>query len=151
MMKNDAEYMRKIGEKTRFQKGEKQRAISRMGGIAAAKNRAEKRELKAELDKMVALPMKKGKIDDAADFDYIDKDKIESSNLNIQQKLLLRLINDALKGNMRAMEQIFRIMGVNDNLQVNANVQVDDNKEIVRIAKLMETDKDFQKKLLGEE
>lgn len=122
-----------------------------MGGIAAAKNRAKKRELKAELDKMVALPMKKGKIDDVADFDYIDKDKIESSNLNIQQKLLLRLINDALKGNMRAMEQIFKIMGVNDNLMVNANVQVDDNKEIVRIAKLMETDKDFQKKLLGEE
>ena len=83
----------------------------RNGGRASVKARRERRRFEETLRIMLTLPTKQGKVTDAAKLKTLSKDELEAANLTVQDKIVVRLINEAMKGNTKAYEAIRDQMG----------------------------------------
>lgn len=83
----------------------------RKGGKASGKARRERRRFEETLRIMLTLPTKHGKVTDAAKLKTLSKDELEAANLTVQDKIVVRLINEAMKGNTKAYEAIRDQMG----------------------------------------
>ena len=83
----------------------------RKGGKASGKARRERRRFEETLRIMLTLPTKQGKVTDAAKLKTLSKDELEAANLTVQDKIAVRLINEAMKGNTKAYEAIRDQMG----------------------------------------
>lgn len=83
----------------------------RKGGKASGKARRERRRFEETLRIMLTLPSKQGKVTDAAKLKTLSKDELEAANLTVQDKIVVRLINEAMKGNTKAYEAIRDQMG----------------------------------------
>ena len=83
----------------------------RNGGRASVKARRERRRFEETLRIMLTLPTKQGKVTDAAKLKTLSKDELEAANLTVQDKRVVRLINEAMKGNTKAYEAIRDQMG----------------------------------------
>ena len=83
----------------------------RNGGRASVKARRERRRFEETLRIMLTLPTKQGKVTDAAKLKTLSKDELEAANLTVQDRIVVRLINEAMKGNTKAYEAIRDQMG----------------------------------------
>lgn len=83
----------------------------RKGGKASGKARRERRRFEETLRIMLTLPTKEGKVTDAAKLKTLSKDELEAANLTVQDKIAVRLINEAMKGSVKAYEAIRDQMG----------------------------------------
>lgn len=101
----------------------------RNGGRASVKARRERRRFEETLRIMLTLPTKQGKVTDAAKLKTLSKDELEAANLTVQDKIVVRLINEAMKGNTKAYEAIRDQMGEKptdrQEVTVNGSVAVD--------------------------
>lgn len=87
------------------------------GGKASGKARRERRRFEETLRIMLTLPTKQGKVTDAAKLRTLSKDELESANLTVQDKIVVRLINEAMRGNTKAYEIIRDTIGEDANQQ----------------------------------
>ncbi len=83
----------------------------RKGGKASGKARRERRRFEETLRIMLTLPSKQGKVTDAAKLKTLSKDELEAANLTVQDKIVVRLINEAMRGSVKAYEAIRDQMG----------------------------------------
>ena len=83
----------------------------RKGGKASGKARRERRRFEETLRIMLTLPTKQGKVTDAAKLKTLSKDELEAATLTVQDRIVVRLINEAMKGNTKAYEAIRDQMG----------------------------------------
>lgn len=82
--------------------------LSRRGGVASAENRRNQKQIRELLERLLALPTGQGKLYDINKIKSI-KD-FENKNIDVITAILLSLIMQAIKGNVRATELIFEIL-----------------------------------------
>lgn len=102
-----------------------QREIAQKGGKASGVARREKKALKTTLEMLLSMPLEDGKLED------VDKIKslasMEDKNISVQEAIVLKALQRALNGDIKAFKAIADIMnqGVSesDTSQANANRQ----------------------------
>ena len=85
-----------------------QREIARKGGKASGVARREKKALKTTLEALLTMPIKDGKLED------VDKIKslasLENKNISVQEAIVLKALQRALNGDIKAFKAIADIM-----------------------------------------
>lgn len=85
---------------------EEARKIGRKGGLASAEARKARREWKDTLEIILSLTMNDGKPTDLSKLKSLSKERLAKVNLTINDKINIRMVNEAMKGNVRAYELI---------------------------------------------
>ncbi len=80
------------------------REITQKGGVASGKARRRKKLLKDTVNMLLALPMQEGQLDRLTDLKSI-KDK----NITVEEAMVLKQIQNAMKGDLRAFESIIAL------------------------------------------
>ncbi len=147
------EDMIKVNKATRFKKGEQRtKDCGRKGGKIYQQMRRERRDARKNLLELVAMPLREGKIDYLADHDFIDKELLENGNFTILDKMQIKLLNDAMKGDKRAYEIVMEQLGAMGSKKIEADLTVkNDSKEILNLYERLRNDDDFRRKFFGEE
>lgn len=85
---------------------EEAREKGRAGGKKSGEVRRARREWKETLEIILSMPMKSGKVTDLSKMKDLSKEALEKANLTINDKINIRMINEAMKGNVKAYEII---------------------------------------------
>lgn len=85
---------------------EQAREIGRKGGKASAEAKKARREWKETLEIILGMTMRSGKPTDLSKMKDLSKEALEKANLTINDKINIRMINEAMKGNVKAYELI---------------------------------------------
>lgn len=93
---------------------EEQREIARMGGKASGIARRKKRTMQETLRFIATMPMKQGNVDSLDDLGTIGKAS-KGANLTAGDQLGIKLFKKAEKGDIKAMELFFKLLG-EDNM-----------------------------------
>lgn len=80
------------------------REITQKGGIASGKSRRRKKLLKDTVNMLLALPMKEGKLDKLTDLQSVN-----GKNITVEEAMVLKQIQNAMKGDLRAFESIISL------------------------------------------
>ena len=79
-----------------------QRVVAQMGGIASGKARREKKAMKVTLEALLSMPLKDG---ESADVETIKSlAELNGKNITVQEAIMLKQIQKAMKGDTRAAE-----------------------------------------------
>ena len=85
-----------------------QREIAKKGGKASGVARPEKKALKTTLEMLLSMPLEDGKLED------VDKIKslasLEDKNISVQEAIVLKALQRALNGDIKAFKAIADIM-----------------------------------------
>lgn len=92
------------GKQTQFRTGEEQAKNAQKGGIASGKSRRRKKLLKDTVNMLLALPMKEGKLDKLTDLQSVN-----GKNITVEEAMVLKQIQNAMKGDLRAFESIISL------------------------------------------
>ena len=82
------------------------REITKKGGIESGKSRRRKKLLKDTVNMLLALPLKDGKLDKLTDLKTIN-----DKNITVEEAMVLKQIQKALKGDLRAFESLVDLSG----------------------------------------
>ncbi len=85
---------------------EEAREKGRAGGKKSGEVRRARREWKETLEIILSMPMKSGKITDLSKMKDLSKEALEKANLTINDRINIRIVNEAMKGNPKAYEII---------------------------------------------
>jgi len=85
---------------------EEAREKGRAGGKKSGEVRRARREWKETLEIILSMPMKSGKVTDLSKMKDLSKEALEKANLTINDKINIRMIYEAMKGNVKAYEII---------------------------------------------
>ena len=86
-----------------------QREIQRAGGIASGKARGARAREKEEWARLLSMAMSSGEAEDIQSLADAKK-----ANLSISTAMKIKLITEALKGNIKAYETIYRYAGAEE-------------------------------------
>ena len=92
---------------TSEQSREEAKKNGRKGGIASGKARSANAEMRKRLEQMLKMTLKEGK---AEKIKTLEDAKV--ANLTISDALLVKLIAMALKGNIKAMNKLMELIGM---------------------------------------
>lgn len=94
------------------------------GGKKSAETRRERRRAKDTLNALLALPVKAGSVADPDELESI-KDK---SNTDVNTAILIQLINSAMRGNIKAVQEIYTLTQErNTRMQIESEVTMDES------------------------
>lgn len=101
------------GKATQFQSGEKAAKSGKKGGVASGVARREKKALKTTLETLLSMPIEDGKLED------VDKIKslasLDGKNISVQEAIVLKALQKALNGDIKAFNAIADIMNAGTN------------------------------------
>lgn len=110
------------------------------GGRKSAEVRRERRRAKDTLNALLALPVSDGTVFDPEQLTCI-KDK---QNTDVNTAILVQLVNSALHGNIRAVQEIYTLTQErNTRMQIEADVPMDSSLE--RLMQDMKYGMDFER------
>lgn len=92
------------GKQTQFRSGEEAARNGKKGGDQSGKARRRKKLLKDTVNMLLALPMQEGQLDRLTDLKSV-KDK----NITVEEAMVLKQIQNAMKGDLRAFESIIAL------------------------------------------
>lgn len=92
------------------------------GGVASGRARRRKKLLKDTVNMLLALPMQEGKLDRLTDLKSI-KDK----NITVEEAMVLKQIQNAMKGDLRAFESIIVLSESHNKAGEQPKAQETDN------------------------
>lgn len=118
------------------------REITQKGGVASGKARRRKKLLKDTVNMLLALPMQEGQLDRLTDLKSI-KDK----NITVEEAMVLKQIQNAMKGDLRAFESIIALSEAHNKTGEQPKAQETDNAFIEALnGKAAEAWNDAEKK-----
>lgn len=95
------------------------------GGVASGKSRRRKKLLSETIEMLAALPLHEGKLDKLTSTDSIDPKK---TNLTIEEAIILKQMNKAVKGNLPSAEWFISLIAANQPQQeANTEKKTTDN------------------------
>jgi hypothetical protein len=83
---------------------EEQRVVAKKGGIASGKVRRERKAMKDTLASLLSMPLQDGKVADVDDIKNLAA--VNGKNITVQEAIMLKQIQKAMKGDTRAAEYI---------------------------------------------
>lgn len=98
------------------------REITKKGGIESGKSRRRKKLLKDTVNMLLALPLKEGKLDKLTDLKTIN-----DKNITVEEAMVLKQIQKALKGDLRAFESLVDLSGSHNSKAEEAQKPGTDN------------------------
>lgn len=98
------------------------REIARKGGIESGKARRRKKLLKDTVNMLVALPMKEGQLDKLTSLQSIN-----GKNITVEEAMVLKQIQKALKGDLNAFKSVIDLTGSNAENMSESKKQETDN------------------------
>lgn len=98
------------------------REITKKGGIESGKSRRRKKLLKDTVNMLLALPLKEGKLDKLTDLKTIN-----DKNITVEEAMVLKQIQKALKGDLRAFESLVDLSGSHNSKAEEAQKPETDN------------------------
>lgn len=119
--------------------------MGRKGGIKSGESRRRKAELKNIASDILAMPIKKG---DLEDFEYIEDAK--GKNISLMENIFLIQALKANKGDRQAAEFCFKFGGLepSQNVEIKADVK-ESNDEISNILDILTDFKENKPKYTG--
>lgn len=110
------------GESTQYRSGEEAARNGKKGGQASGKSRRRKKLLKDTVNMLLALPLKEGKLDKLTDLKTIN-----DKNITVEEAMVLKQIQKALKGDLRAFESLVDLSGSHNSKAEEAQKPETDN------------------------
>lgn len=110
------------GESTQYRSGEEAARNGKKGGQASGKSRRRKKLLKDTVNMLLALPLKDGKLDKLTDMQTIN-----GKNITVEEAMVLKQIQKALKGDLRAFESLVDLSGSHNSKVEEAQKPGTDN------------------------
>lgn len=110
------------GKQTQFRSGEEAARNGKKGGDQSGKARRRKKLLKDTVNMLLALPMQEGQLDRLTDLKSI-KDK----NITVEEAMVLKQIQNAMKGDLRAFESIIALSEARNKTGEQPKAQETDN------------------------
>lgn len=130
------------GKLTQFRSGEEAARNGKKGGDQSGKARRRKKLLKDTVNMLLALPMQEGQLDKLTDLKSI-KDK----NITVEEAMVLKQIQNAMKGDLRAFESIIALSEAHNKTGEQPKAQETDNAFIEALnGKAAEAWNDAEKK-----
>lgn len=130
------------GKQTQFRSGEEAARNGKKGGDQSGKARRRKKLLKDTVNMLLALPMQEGQLDRLTDLKSI-KDK----NITVEEAMVLKQIQNAMKGDLRAFESIIALSEARNKTGEQPKKQETDNAFIEALnGKAAEAWNDAEKK-----
>ena len=99
-----------------------QREITQKGGVASGKARRRKKLLKDTVNMLLALPMQEGQLDKLTDLK-----SIKEKNITVEEAMVLKQIQNAMKGDLRAFESIIALSEDHNKTSEQLKAQESDN------------------------
>lgn len=103
-MAGSQDNLKKGNPETQFKSGRKAVENGRKGGIASAKAKREKKAMKETLETLLALSLKSGKVADIEELQNLAA--IKGKNITVQDAIMLKQIQKAMKGDTKAAEYV---------------------------------------------
>lgn len=94
----------KNSKKTQIKSGEEAVRKGTKGGIASGRVRREKKAMKDTLETLLSMSLKEGIVEDIEEIQSIAK--LEGKNITVQEAIMLKQIQKAIKGDTKAAEYI---------------------------------------------
>ena len=110
------------GKQTQFRSGEEAARNGKKGGDQSGKARRRKKLLKDTVNMLLALPMQEGQLDRLTDLKSV-KDK----NITVKEAMVLKQIQNAMKGDLRAFESIIALSESHNKTGGQPKAQETDN------------------------
>lgn len=110
------------GKQTQFRSGEEAARNGKKGGDQSGRARRRKKLLKDTVNMLLALPMQEGRLDRLTDLKSI-KDK----NITVEEAMVLKQIQNAMKGDLRAFESIIALSEAHNKTGEQLKAQETDN------------------------
>ena len=108
----------------------------RKGGLAKREATRKRKEMKDTLDTLLKMPMKKGKVYTAEDIkSFAD---LNGKNITIDQAMMVRLIQKALKGDLSAIAMVRDTVGEKPTEKVEVTKNPFDELTADELRKLIE-------------
>lgn len=98
------------------------REIARKGGIESGKARRRKKLLKDTVNMLIALPLKEGQLDKLTSLQSIN-----GKNITVEEAMVLKQIQKALKGDLNAFKSVIDLTGSNAENMSESKKQETDN------------------------
>ena len=98
------------------------REITKKGRIESGKSRRRKKLLKDTVNMLLALPLKEGKLDKLTDMQTIN-----GKNITVEEAMVLKQIQKALKGDLRAFKSLVDLSGSHNSKVEEAQKPGTDN------------------------
>ena len=99
---------------------ERRAECGRKGGIAKREATRRRKEMRETLEILLDMPMKKGKVYTAEDIKYFAD--LNGKNITIDQAMMVKLIQKALKGDLSAIAMVRDTVGEKPVEKVEATV-----------------------------
>ena len=94
----------KNSKNTQIKSGEEAVQKGTKGGIASGQVRREKKAMKDTLETLLSMSLKEGIVEDLSEIQSIAK--LEGKNITVQEAIMLKQIQKAIKGDTKAAEYI---------------------------------------------
>lgn len=93
---------------TSNQSREEAKKNGKKGGVASGKARRQKKALRETLNELLSMPLRDGKIEDIKKVKgFFD---LNGKNITVQDALVMKAIETAMKGNAKSMKMLFDLM-----------------------------------------
>ena len=96
---------------TEFKAGEKQVEIARKGGIASGEAKRQKKAMKDIVELVLQMPLQEGKKANVESIKSLAS--ANGKNISVQEALVLKLTQKALKGDIKALRLLLEMAGQN--------------------------------------
>jgi hypothetical protein len=107
---------------TQYRSGHEAVENGKKGGVASGRARRRKKLLKDTVNMLLALPMQEGQLDRLTDLKSI-KDK----NITVEEAMVLKQIQNAMKGDLKAFESIIALSESHNKTGEQPKAQETDN------------------------
>lgn len=100
------------------------REKGKKGGIASGRVRREKKAMKDTLETLLSMSLKEGIVEDLSEIQSIAK--LEGKNITVQEAIMLKQIQKAIKGDTKAAEYIRDTSGnkLKEGLDISGSLAV---------------------------
>ena len=110
------------GERTQFRSGEEAVKNGRKGGKASGEARRRKKALRETINEFMSMPLNDGALADLEKANGFVS--LNGKNVTVQEALVMKTIQTAMKGNAKSMKMLFDLMA-ESNLGVGHEAEPD--------------------------
>lgn len=138
----------KKGRATQFQSGDEAAKKGKKGGTRSGQKRRERKSFAEALEIGLTMTMESGK---AVPLEKVKTfSDAKQANLTINDRIVLKLLQKAANGDIKAIELIREQVGEAKPRQVEASVRIVDEDKLRSMKKRIDKDPELLKALLGE-
>lgn len=136
------------GKATRFSSGDEAAKNGRKGGHRSAQKRRERKTFSEALEIALTMPIGEGKSVPLEKLKTFESAK--GANLTVNDRMILKLVQKAVNGDIKAIELIREQIGEAKPKQVETSVRIVDEGKLRDVKKRIDGDPELLKALLGE-